>query len=160
MFGGPDGDHDLFHWVAGAHQRQREQMMVLEAALPYLQNEEKLRQIEDVVDFFKDKVLAHFQWEEKCVFPVSAAMGDPGIKQIVHDLQAEHAAMIKHFDAIVDIVAQHGFHFTDELIHQRFVKTAKTLIQAMLGHADKEDAKLYPFIKEKGIPLKGNPLKP
>lgn len=135
-------------------------MMVLEAALPYLQSEENFRKIEEVVDFFKDKVLAHFKWEEQYVFPVAAVLGDPELKELVQGLQGEHNGMMKSFDAIVDIVVRHGFHFTDEQIKQRFVGTSKTLIQAMLAHADKEDAKLYPFIKEKGIQLKGNPLRP
>ena len=160
MFSGLNGNKDSFHIVIETHRRQREQMMVLEAALPYLQSEEALAKIETVVDFFKEKVLEHFKWEERCVFPVVASLGNSEFKTLVQELQAQHVAMTKNFDVIVDIVAQYGFHFTEEPIKQRFVKTAKTLIEAMLAHADKEDSTIYPFIKEKGIQLRGNPLKP
>lgn len=160
MFGGSNDKKDPFHIAIETHRRQREQMMVLEAALPYLQREEELTKIEKVVDFFKDKILEHFKWEERYVFPVVSSLGDSEFKQLAEELRAEHVAMTKNFDVLVDIVVQHGFHFTEEQIKQRFVKTSKALIQAMLAHADKEDAELYPFIQENGIQLKGNPLKP
>ena len=81
MFSGSNDKKDSFHIVIEAHQRQREQMMVLEAALPYLQSEEELGKIEKVVDFFKEKVLAHFKWEEGYVFPVAVSLGDSAFNQ-------------------------------------------------------------------------------
>jgi len=139
--------------VRKIHKQVFTEMMAYKDSLSYLNNEEAYNNIKKVVDYFKEKVLYHFDWEEQKVFPIALAIGDLNYKQIVRELQMQHILIISKFDIIADIIFRYGFSFTDEKIKNEFIRVSKEMIGLILQHAQKEDADLFPFLENKGIKL-------
>lgn len=146
----------VYESVKQDHAKQSEQMMLLKSSMPYLNDKKNLENVERVVDFLKDKVITHFQWEEREVFPTALALGDLEFKKIIRQLQIEHIRMIGGFDVLVDIVLHHGFHFEDENLKKQFVSASSDIIETMLHHAQTEDDHLYSFLRNQGVSLKAS----
>ena len=149
----PQNIRSAYERVKQDHAAQTEQMMVLKASLPYLSDQKNLENVKEVVDFFKRRVMTHFQWEEKEVFPVALALGDLEFKKMVRQLQTEHIRMTGSFDVLADMIVRHGFHFQEEDLKKQFVSAASDIIEMMLPHVRVEDARLYPFLRAQGVPL-------
>jgi hemerythrin-like domain-containing protein len=149
----PHNSDSVYERVKQDHAKHSEQMILLKNSLPYLNNKKNLENIEQVVDFFKQKMMTHFQWEEREVFPTALALGDLEFKKMIRQLQIEHIRMIGGFDVLVDIVLHHGFHFEDENLKKQFVTTASDIIETVLHHAQVEDTRLYSFLRTQGVSL-------
>jgi hemerythrin-like domain-containing protein len=149
----PQNINAAYERVKKEHAEKTEQVMVLKSLLPYLSDPQKLENVKEVVDFLKRRVIPHFQWEEKEVFPVALALGDLELKQLVRQLQAEHIRMIGSFDVLADMIVHHGFHFQEEALKKQFAATANDIIEMMLPHVRVEDARLYAFLRDQGVSL-------
>ncbi len=149
----PQNNDAVYERVKKDHAEKTEQMLLLKSSLPYLSDKKKLEDIAQVVDFFKRKVMAHFQWEDRDVFPMALAVGDLEFKKMIRQLQIQHILMIGNFDVLADIVLHHGFHFEDEKVKKQFVDTASEIIETMLQHAQIEDERLYAYLRSKGVSL-------
>jgi hemerythrin-like domain-containing protein len=149
----PQNIDSAYERVKKEHAEKAEQMMVLKSVLPYLNDPKNLEKIEQVVDFFKKRVIPHFQWEERDVFPVALAMGDLEFKKMVRQLQVEHILMIGNFEVMTDIIVHHGLHFQEEELKKKFVCAASGIIETMIPHARTEDARLYAFLRKQGVAL-------
>lgn len=136
--------------VRNTHKRILEEMLMLKSLLPYLNDERSYDNLRKVMDFFKEKVLSHFDWEEAEVFPVALAVGDLEFKKIVRELQQEHIAIIGKFDVLTDIILKHGFSF-DEEVKGSFIGVSREMIEMMFKHSRKEDAEFYPYLEQKDV---------
>ncbi|MBU1124564.1 MAG: hemerythrin domain-containing protein [Candidatus Omnitrophica bacterium] len=141
-----------FDKVREEHKEVSEQMWMLKKSLQYLNDEEAYSNIRKVIDFFKDSVLKHFEWEEHEVFPIALAIGDLEIKQVVRELQQQHIFIISRFDIIADIIMKYGFSLNNEM-KNKFIETSKEMLGAVLQHAQKEDKELFPFLEDKNVDL-------
>ncbi|OGW79990.1 MAG: hypothetical protein A3G33_04965 [Omnitrophica bacterium RIFCSPLOWO2_12_FULL_44_17] len=140
--------------VKEVHQKHREQVLFIKEALLRIRDENALKDIEKTVEFLKQKVILHFEWEEKAVFPLALSLGELPLKQTVRELQKEHIDMIGWFDEIADIILKHGFHFVDEAVTKQFVGVAEKIVEKMLWHTQKEDRELYPVLEANQVSLK------
>ncbi len=107
-----------------------------------------------VIDFFNQNIDAHFTYEEQDLFNIILATEEPEIKQLVGELQQEHIVILAEYNELKDIVSKHGFSFQDEKVKDDFVALSKKIIGLILGHAQKEDEKLVPWLESKGINIK------
>jgi hemerythrin-like domain-containing protein len=149
----PQNNDAAYERIKKDHAEKTEQMLLLKSSLPYLSDKKNLEDIKLVVDFFKQKIMAHFQWEDQNVFPMALILGDLEFKKMVRQLQIDHIRMIGGFDVLVDIVLHHGFHFEDEDLKKQFVTTANEIIELMFHHVQVEDTRLYPFLRSQGVLL-------
>ncbi len=109
--------------------------------------------IKEVVKFIKETLFPHFEWEERKVFPIALVIGDLGVKQVVRELQQQHIMAMSKFDIMTDLLLKYGFSFSDEKIKERFIDTAKEMIEVVLENARKEDEALFPFLLDKQVEL-------
>ena len=65
----------VYERVKQDHAKYSEQMILLKSALPFLNDKKNLESVEQIVDFFKQKIMPHFQWEEREVFPTALVLG-------------------------------------------------------------------------------------
>ncbi len=145
-----------FDKVKAAHQKITEQTWLLQNSLPSLAKEDSYNNVKRVLDFFKNVMFKHFEWEEQDIFPLALAMGDLNIKLMVRELQQQHIVIISRFDVIADIIIQYGFSINDKKaeIKDRFVLVSKEMADLILAHAQKEDIELYPFLESRKINIK------
>jgi len=143
----------VFDKVKEVHKKISEQMWLLDNVLPYLNKPESYDNVRKTIEFFKNVIFKHFEWEEHDVFPVALAIGELDIKQVVRDLQQQHIFIISKFDILSDIIVKYGFSFNDEKIKDRFIVTSKEMLNAALQHSHKEDEDLYPFLQDKNVNL-------
>ena len=136
------------------HKRISEEMELLKVSLPYLNGEEAYNNVRKVINFFKEKGLSHFEYEEREIFPVVLAIGDLEIKQMIRELQQEHILIISKFDIMSDIIFKHGFSFHDEKTKNKFIEISREMLGLILQHARKEDTELLPYLEDKGINIK------
>lgn len=150
---GKNEKDSVFGKIKEVHKKTTEQMWLLKNTLPYLNNEESYNTVRKVIEFFKNTILRHFEWEERDVFPVALAIGEIDIKQVVRELQQQHIFIISKFDILADIIVKYGFTFNDEKTKNNFIETSKEMLNTVLQHAHKEDEELYPFLEDKNVNL-------
>jgi iron-sulfur cluster repair protein YtfE (RIC family) len=139
--------------IESAHKKIMEEMWVLKKTVPYLYDGEAQDNIKEVVNFIKETLFPHFEWEEHKVFPIALVIGDLGIKQVVRELQQQHIMAVGKFDIMADLILKYGFSFPDENIKGRFIDTVKEMIEVVLENARKEDEVLFPFLLDKQVEL-------
>ena len=146
-------DENPYGKVNETHKKISEEMWLLKNTLPQLTNEEAYNNVRKVINFVKDTLLKHFEWEEHSVFPIALAIGELEIKQVVRELQQHHIIAISKFDVMADLIVKHGFSFPNEQTKNKFIDAAKEMLEITLQNARKEDAELYPFLIAKEIKL-------
>lgn len=141
----------VYDYVRSIHKQISEEMLMLKSLLPYLNNSDSYDNLNRVMEFFRGRVIAHFEWEETEVFPVALAVGDLNFKKIIRDLQQQHIVIIGQFDILNDIILKYGFSFVDDKVKDEFIKVSREMIEIMLRHSRKEDTEFYPFLEAKDI---------
>ena len=137
--------------IRAAHNKISEEMWLLKNTLPYLYNEEAFNNIRKVINFVKNTLLKHFEWEERNIFPIALVLGELEIKQVVRELQQQHIMAMSKFDIMSDLVVKYGFSFPNEEIKNKFIDAAKEMLEITLQNARKEDEELFPFLIERGV---------
>ncbi len=142
---------NIFEKVLNFHKEISEETLMFKSLLPYLNSEGAYNNLRKVMEFFQDRVLAHFNWEETEVFPLALAVSDLEFKKVVRDLQQQHIVIIGKLDILNDIIMKHGFSFVSDKVKDDFIRTSREMIEIMLQHSRTEDTEFYPFLKEKDI---------
>ncbi|MFH0940569.1 MAG: hemerythrin domain-containing protein [Candidatus Omnitrophota bacterium] len=139
--------------VESEHPVILEEMEVLRELLPYIGNQESFENVKEVMKFIEKTFFAHINYEESRLFSIALVIGELEIKQIVRELQIEHIRFFSSYDTLKDIVLKHGFSFEDENVKESFIRAAMEIIELVLPHARKEDEKLFPYLRTKGIDI-------
>lgn len=146
-------DESAYSKVKETHKKISEEMWLLNNILPRLNNEEAYNNVRKAINFIKDVLLKHFEWEEHDVFPIALAIGELEIKQVVRELQQHHIIAISKFDIMSDLIIKHGFSFQNDEVKNRFIDAAKEMLEVTLQNARKEDEELFPFLIQKEVKL-------
>lgn len=144
----------VYDQVRRVHKKISEEMIMLGDLLPYLGDEKAYDNLSRVMDFFKQRVLSHFDWEEAQVFPIALAVGELDFKKTIRELQQEHIGIIAKFDVLAEIILKHGFSFEDEMVKNEFISVSREMIEMMFKHARKEDTDFFPYLERKNIKIK------
>lgn len=128
------------------HKTISEELSFLKGYLPYLYDGQSFDNGSRTMDFFDKTVVGHFENEERRLFTIALAGGQPEIKKTVRRLQHEHIDILAKLDTARDIVLKYGYKFPDQGVKDAFTGALKELMEMVILHARKEDEELFPYL--------------
>ncbi len=103
---------------------------------------------EQVEQFLARSVVEHFAFEETVVFPaLLSGANASGCKELILELVAEHATILKGLDQFRKIMAENPIQPLDQETSRRVYTIVRKIIDDLLRHASKEDDRLLPIIE-------------
>ncbi len=124
----------------------------LEDTLDLLYEEEIWTRTEPIQSFVK-RVIDHFEFEEKTIFPiVLSSYAMPESIKLVLELQREHGIMLRQLEELQEIMGLRNTPPGDIVnlnkeIHTKLVNVVmREIIDNILSHASKEDNELWPIL--------------
>lgn len=144
----PQKEHDdVLNRFIKDHENVSEYLDVLENALGFLYEEESFSKIKAIKDFFNRNILAHFQLEEKIIFPaILSNVATPDSKKLISELLMEHKSILKDEEEFKKIISENTFPF-DKDTSIKLGLLIRKIIDNLLIHASKEDDNLLPILK-------------
>ncbi|MDD5155056.1 MAG: hemerythrin domain-containing protein [Candidatus Omnitrophica bacterium] len=130
--------HNKIYELPNMYQKILESVSVLNV-IEYIKGLNKL---------FHDLIVAHFDLEEKEIFPAALAKAELGLEKVVSELIQEHKDIIEKLsrlneaDAKLRVKADVTQKEKDDLI-----ALCTEITQRLTNHAQKEDEEFYPFLK-------------
>lgn len=139
---------DVLDRLIRDHENVSEYLEVLEQVLGFLYEEESWNKIKAAEDFFQRNILAHFQFEEKIVFPaILSEIATPDSKKLISELQMEHKSILKEVREFQKIMSENNFPF-DKETGMKLGLLIRKIIDGLLTHASKEDDTLLTILKK------------
>jgi len=127
---------------AQGHDKIYESLTLFEKALPSFPSN-----IENFKNFINTYIIEHFQFETKELFPVVLSHGTQDEKNLTQELKEEHRnilIMCGHHNKLIDRYGMQpkGTQYNEVKENQ------KSIIEAILVHAQKEDDKFFPILSK------------
>ena len=98
--------------------------------------------------FFKKEIREHFAMEERVLFPVLKKILAGKDIETLSEIETEHVSIIKKLDGF-NIVSDNHQRYASKVTREHLIRSAFELIEVISAHAEKEDKRLFPLIKEK-----------
>jgi len=102
---------------------------------------------EDITRFFKKEIREHIAMEEKILFPVFKKSLSGAELDILIEIETEHKPIINRLDGF-NVIAENHRLYPSKATREHMVESACGIIETISSHAQKEDEKLFPYIKE------------
>lgn len=129
------------------HESMNETMAVFKKHMSIVDSEKTPNYVKNLSNFFQEYIIAHFDFEEKDIFPTVLAVGELKRKHLIRLMQEEHILILDRVDEFKDLVLKYGFH-PDEKQMEELVNLSREIIEMVFSHTRKEDKELYPFLKD------------
>ena len=124
----------------------------LEDTLDLLYEEKVWIKAEPIEDFVK-RVIDHFEFEEKTIFPiVLSSYATPESIKLVLELQKEHEIMLRQLEEFQKIIGSrntisgNAISLNKETHTKLLNAMLREIIDNILSHASKEDKELWPIL--------------
>ncbi len=130
------------------HEKVSEYSENLSAIREILHTKEVWDRITPVVDFLKRNVSDHFEFEERVVFPaILSEIGTPEARELILELQEQHETMLKELQRFRKMVPDNAVPSLDRKTNVRLYGIVRSITDALLKHASKEDDELLPILR-------------
>ncbi|HIE27477.1 TPA: hemerythrin domain-containing protein [Candidatus Poribacteria bacterium] len=140
-------DSETLMKLINDHEDVSEYLEVLEEILGFLHEEEAWSQVKQIEDFFK-RVISHFEFEEKTVFPgVLSEYATSETIKLILELQKEHGIILKELEEFQKIISENTIPLDKEM-NARLNVVGRGIIDRFLTHASKEDDELLPILQK------------
>ncbi|MDD5688043.1 MAG: hemerythrin domain-containing protein [Elusimicrobia bacterium] len=103
--------------------------------------------VSKVSDFFEKEIKVHFHIEENILFPVAKKVLPKGEQKILFEIEGEHKSILKKIEIFKQVAEKHSKLLTKDT-RKDFIEISQDIIENLLAHAQKEDDKLFPLIKQ------------
>lgn len=134
--------------AAQAHGEIFESMTFFKKAMAVVSNQKTPDDIKELNKFFDSHIVAHFQFEEKEIFPFVLTNGTPEEKHLIRSLQQEHIRLFDKLDQFKDLISKLDSHPEEDEVN-KLASLSKEIIEMTLKHGRKEDDELFPLLKER-----------
>ena len=119
-----------------------------EEILGLLLDEEAWSKIKPIEDFFKQRVIEHFGFEEKIVFPaILSGCATPESIKLILELQREHGIILKELEEFLKIISENTIPL-DKETNTRLNVVGREIMDSLIVHASKEDDELLPILQK------------
>lgn len=135
------------------HKGIFEALTFFRKSLSVTSDEKREDYVKDLSKFFQENIDAHFEFEEKEIFPLVLAVSSSEEKHFIRELQQEHIRILDKLDQFNELIVKSGFH-PEEKQKNELLELSNEIIKMVLDHARKEDLKLFPILENIGIDLK------
>jgi hypothetical protein len=101
----------------------------------------------ELVTYFRLNVLAHFEFEERRIFPALAAVdGDPELASLLTALTEEHREITLTVGSLLSEMARYQVDRADAEARVRANMLLHKVVESILAHAAREDAGMLPAL--------------
>ena len=138
---------------AQQHGEIFESMTFFKKSLEAFTNGEAPDYIKKLQKFIDEYIVAHFEFEEKELFPTILESGVPKEKHLIRELQIEHVQALDKVDQFKDFISSYGCQPERDQVKE-IMDQSRGIIEMILMHARKEDIELSPLLKKYEINLK------
>jgi len=139
---------DLLTKLINDHEEVSEFLDNLREIMDFLHDKEAWDRITPVEDFFKRKVIDHFEFEEKNIFPVCLLnLASPELVKLILELQKDHGVILTKTEDFLRRATANIRSPNEETTADLKLK-GKEILDILLVHASKEDDDLIPIIEK------------
>jgi hemerythrin-like domain-containing protein len=130
------------------HEKVSEFLEDMREVMSFLHDKEAWSKLKPIEDFFQERIVKHFEFEEKIVFPaiLSKAAAPETIKLIL-ELQREHGIILTKLEEFQRIASKSVIP-PDEKTEAELNLVARKIIDMLLMHASKEDDHMLPILEK------------
>ncbi len=138
--------------LAKEHEEVFESLSFFKKAMSITSSEKTPAHIEDFDSLFKEYVLAHFEYEERQIFPKVVRSSLFEAQRVVRELQRDHIDIYAKLDQFHELTCRYGNKPTLGQM-KKITEVAQAVIAMVVAHARKEDSRFFPLVKKLGIQL-------
>ena len=132
---------------AREHGHISEMMAFFQRSYPLVNSGKGLEPMVALGEFFKKYIIAHFNYEDREVFPHILKQGLATEKKFIRSLEAEHAAILADVEAFLGFLEKAQVDPARAAFGEMETLSQKIIVR-VLRHSSREDADLFPLIKK------------
>lgn len=141
-------DIDRYVQEEDTHVILKERIDLLRKILPVIDTGAATANVSEVVGFFQDQLMKHFQLEEELIRSLRARHADtPDETMVIESILSDHRRIRTMVARLVDMAG--GLNVHDREKKEAFVETVNALIEDALAHATREDQTFYPMARRR-----------
>ncbi len=125
------------------HGMISEEMTFFEKFLEGVDADDLENYIKRLQRFSDEYIVKHFKFEEEEIFPMILKYGNAKEKEMVQELQDEHARILNKLSGFMETVLGYGSAPTKKQVEE-IMLSSRALLELILVHARKEDVELFP----------------
>jgi hemerythrin-like domain-containing protein len=130
------------------HEKVSEFLEDMREVMSFLHDKEAWSKVKPIEDFFQQYIIAHFEFEEKIVFPaILSKAATPETIKLILELQREHGIILAKLEEFQRIVSNSVIP-VDEKTSAELNFVARKIIDILLMHASKEDDNMLPILEK------------
>jgi iron-sulfur cluster repair protein YtfE (RIC family) len=130
------------------HEKVSEFLEDMRKVMSFLHDKEAWSKVKPIEDFFQERIVDHFEFEEKIVFPaILSKAATPETIKLILELQKEHGIILTKLEEFQRIASKSVIP-PDEETSAELNFVARKIIDILLMHASKEDDNMLPILEK------------
>ncbi len=135
---------DIKNRYTEAHLNAKEYLSFFKSLLPIMPHEYDLKKFEELVKFFYESIIPHFDEEEEFLQELFETHPSRKTIKVILKIQKEHLEILAMFETFVEKIKTIEDSKAEEI---DLTHLCISVIDAVLKHADYEDRNLAPLFK-------------